>query len=340
MRHVNIPIFIPHLGCPNQCIFCNQRYISGTVCFDELKVKETIDNIVNQLDNESECEIAFFGGSFTGLNRNLMIRLLDLAQSYVDSNKVVGIRMSTRPDYISREILDILQNYSITYVELGIQSMNDDVLLHLKRGHTVKDTIVATELLNEYKIGFVGQMMIGLPSATAGDEIYCAEQICRLGAKGARIYPTLVFKMTDLEKMTNSGEYIPLSVDEAVERSAAVLNVFVSNGVPCIRIGLCDSDNLHSNDSFVSGPNEPSIGEMVKSRLYLNMIIAELNKFNGAFELVIINCRKGLMSQIVGHKRTNIETIKERFKVKKVIVRENLSQCDVCYKIEVKGENS
>ena len=132
MKHVNIPIFIPHMGCPNQCIFCNQRYISGTHQFDESVVDTIINQTLTTVGKEDECDIAFFGGSFTGIERDLMIRLLDKAQQYVDKGQVVGIRMSTRPDYISKEIIEILKKYTITCVELGIQSMNDQVLRFLK----------------------------------------------------------------------------------------------------------------------------------------------------------------------------------------------------------------
>ena len=218
--------------------------------------------------------------------------------------------------------------------------MNDEILSYLKRGHTANDTIVATSILKQNGIRFIGQMMVGLPLATIDDEIYCAEQICSLGASGARIYPTLVFKATELEEMAANGTYIPLSVDEAVERCASVLEVFEQNGVECIRIGLCDSDNLHSSDTFVSGPNEPAIGEMVKSRYYYNQICHEIVDEMINSNSIVISCQKGLTSQIVGHKKINIEKLKQKFNFKKIIVKENLSHSDTKYKFKVKEENS
>ena len=342
MRHINIPVFIPHLGCPNQCIFCNQRYISGTMEFSELDVKNTIERVLDTVDDNCKCEIAFFGGSFTGIDKGLMIRLLDLAQGYVNSGKAVGIRMSTRPDYISEEIISILKNYTVTFVELGIQSMNDFVLNYLKRGHTSDDTRNAALLLKNNNIPFVGQMMIGLPSATLEDELYCAEQICKLGACAARIYPTLVFKMTELEGLTVNGEYSPLSLDEAVERSAKVLDAFNRNHVECIRIGLCDSDNLHSSDTFVAGPNAPSIGEMVKSRLYYNKLVNAIEdlKTKSQIDTVTIYCEKNIVSQIIGHKRSNIDKLKKKFGLKRIFIKESSSIKDTKNKFEVKGENS
>lgn len=329
MRHVNIPIFIPHLGCPNQCIFCNQRYISGNNEFDENNVEKEISKVLSTVKDDDICEIAFFGGSFTGIDKNLMIRLLDLAQKYVDKGDVQGIRMSTRPDYISKEIVDILKNYTISYVELGIQTMNDYILGYLKRGHTVKDTENAIKILKNANISFVGQMMIGLPKSTPEDEIFCAKRICELGAAYARIYPTLVFKRTELEQITNNGEYRPLSCEEAVIRSAKTLKIFVDNNVQCIRIGLSDSENLHSDETFVAGPNIPAIGEMVKSRLFYEIIREEISKTN--FKSIIIECAKGKTSQVIGNKRENIIKLKTEFDLKniKVVETDILNQYDI-----------
>ena len=338
MSHINIPIFIPHLGCPNQCIFCNQRYISGTIQFDESSVEKIINDVLSTIPKGSECEIAFFGGSFTGIDRNLMIRLLDIAQKYVLSGDIDGIRMSTRPDYISDEIISILKNYKVSCVELGIQSMSDDILSILKRGHTVNDTINATQLLKSANIPFVGQMMVGLPSSTKEDEIYCAEQICKMGAVASRIYPTLVFNNTELKDLTMDNKYTPLSIEEAVIRSRDVLDVFVKNSVECIRIGLCESDNLHSEEKLFAGPNHPSRGEMVKSALYLKKIEDCLTDHKGKY--MEIRCPKGAISQVIGNKRKNIDYLKSNygFKIIKVIEDSDLSLFNL--KITVKEEKS
>jgi histone acetyltransferase (RNA polymerase elongator complex component) len=324
MKHVNIPVFIPHLGFPNQCIFCNQRYISGTTNFNEEQVDEIINSVLSTVDGTTECEIAFFGGSFTGIDRALMIRLLEKAQGYVDNGQAVGIRLSTRPDYINEEIISVLKRYTITCVELGIQSMNDRILADLKRGHTVLDTYNATKLLKENNISFGGQMMIGLPGATIEDEIFCAKEICKMGAIGTRIYPTLVFKNTELEEITRKGVYKPLSLEEAIERSARVYKVFCDNNVQCYRIGLCESDNLHSADAYFAGPNSASIGEMVKSRVYFNEAcnLIVKNCLEKA-ESLIIECPNGRISQIIGNKKANIEELKKQFGFKYIKVVEN-----------------
>lgn len=326
MRHINIPIFIPHLGCPNQCIFCNQRFISGTYEFDEGQVDLIISEVLSTVNDGDECEIAFFGGSFTGIDRDLMIRLLNKAQSYINKGQAVGIRMSTRPDYINDEIISILKNYTVSCVELGIQSMNDKVLSYLKRGHSASDTRRAAELLNASKIPFGGQMMIGLPSATREDEIYCANEICKLGAIGTRIYPTLVFKNTELESLTKSKEYIPLTIEEAVKRSADVYRIFLENDVNCFRIGLCESENLHADVSFYDGPSSASIGEMVRSRVFFDYICEKIEKNNlKNTDGIVIYCPIGKTSQIVGNKRANVTELKNRFGYKRVKVLESAS---------------
>ena len=334
MGHINIPIFIPHLGCPNQCIFCNQRYISGTFEFDESMVDKQIYDVISTVSSTDECEIAFFGGSFTGIDRSLMIRLLDIAQKYVNNGSVTAIRMSTRPDYINEEIICILKKYTISCVELGIQSMNDSVLNYLKRGHSSKDTINAIKLLKDNGFSFVGQMMIGLPTATLDDEIECAEFIAKNGAIGARIYPTLVFNCTELEILTKNGEYIPLELEEAVSRSANVLQILQNNGIPCIRIGLCDSDNLHSEKSFVAGPNHPSIGEMVKSKLFLKIIEEKLIDLIG--KSIIIECPVGKVSQVIGNKKKNLKELKKKYGFENIKIIENdiLTSYDIIIKKE------
>ena len=255
-RHINIPIFIPHLGCPNDCVFCNQRTISGKLSFEPSQVipeiehaLSTIPDGVSAYDGVST-EIAFFGGSFTGIDRNLMIELLDIAQKYVDDQKVSSIRLSTRPDYINEEIIGILKKYSVKTVELGIQSTDPKVLQASKRGHSVSDTVNACKMVKNAGFELVGQMMVGLPESTAESEIKTAMDICSMGADAARIYPTVVFRKTELCRMAEMGEYTPLSDEEAVQRTKNVLSVFDKNNIPCIRIGLCASENL-SSASFV-----------------------------------------------------------------------------------------
>ncbi len=313
--HVNIPVFIPHLGCPNMCVFCNQRAISGVPSFSLDSVIDDIESVLSTVRGKGyDCEIAFFGGSFTGIERELMISLLDIAQEYVDRGEVSGIRMSTRPDYISAEIIDILKRYTISAVELGIQSFSDTVLKKSKRGHSKEASFEAIKKLRDAGFNVVGQMMIGLPGSTPDDEIECAKVICERGAVAARIYPTVVFKDTELYDMTVRGEYTPLTLDEAVSRSADVLHVFETHGVECLRIGLCESENLHSEKTYFAGPNHPSLGELVYGEIYYRAICSEIQKLglSGARQLQI-TVPKGDISKAIGQKKKNILRIQEKY---------------------------
>ncbi len=322
MKHINIPIFIPHLGCPNQCVFCDQRTISGTVSFDEGRVSKIIEDVL-ATSRGAECEIAFFGGSFTGIDRPLMIRLLDTAERYAGTGLVVGIRMSTRPDYIDKETVEILKNYTVTQVELGIQSMSDSVLSASKRGHTADDTRKAVSLLVNNGFETVGQMMVGLPGSTPDDETATAEEICDMGCVAARIYPTIVFKDTELDDMTKRGEYTPLSVDEAAERSAAALEIFADRGVRCIRIGLCDSENLHSEDTYSCGPSHPAMGEIVSGKLFYKKIRSKVLSLissgaKTAGKVMVVECPAGAVSKVIGNRRCNEKLFTEEFKIKSI----------------------
>lgn len=324
IKHINIPVFIPHLGCPNMCVFCNQRAISGVSSFIPDMAQRVIDEALSTISPDSMCEIAFFGGSFTGIDRGLMLSLLELAENYVDSGKVSGIRMSTRPDYINDEIISILKNYTISAVELGIQSFSEKVLSLSKRGHTPDDSRMAMKKLIDAGFTTVGQMMIGLPESKITDEIECATEICRLGASGTRIYPTVVFRDTELYEMTLRGEYQPLTVEDAVERSAAVLDVFEKNGVECLRIGLCDSDNLHSDKTYYAGPNHPALGELVYGELYYKRICDELDKDPPAQgSPLIIEVPRCDISAAIGQKRKNRIRIENKYSVKYVKFIEN-----------------
>ncbi len=305
------------------CVFCNQRAISGVSSFIPDMAEEVIETVLSSLhDKEQNTEIAFFGGSFTGIDRELMISLLDLAQSYVDDGAVSGIRMSTRPDYIDEEIIGILKNYTIKAVELGIQSTSDKVLTASKRGHTSGQSRIAMEMLSKAGITTVGQMMIGLPLAEPEDEIKTAEDICSCGAAGARIYPTIVFRDTELCDMTLRCEYAPLSVNQAVRRSADVLEVFDRHNVECIRIGLCDSENLHSDKTYYAGPNHPALGEMIISEVFYKNICRAIAKSGGSGEITVY-APKGSVSAVVGHKKCNKLRLASEYGVKKMKIVED-----------------
>ena len=321
-RHVNIPIFIPHLGCPNNCVFCNQRTISGHGDFKIDSVRDEIDTALSTLEEDTEREIAFFGGSFTGIDRSLMVELLDLAQSYVERGLVSEIRLSTRPDYIDGEILDILSQYSVRTIELGLQSMSDDVLFASKRGHTSERALQACKAIKDSGFALIGQMMIGLPKSSAEDEIYTAELICKSGADGARVYPTVVFASTELAEMMQKGNYVPLDTSLAVERTKNVLDIFDYYGVPCIRVGLCASENLRDASLAIAGATHSAIGEMAMSKLYYDRICKELDRRSVNGGSLIIYVAKGATSKAIGHKKKNKENICQKYRLESLKVLE------------------
>lgn len=328
-KHKNIPVFIPHMGCPNMCVFCNQRSISGRTCFDRECVINEINTALDTIDPSCEVEIAYFGGSFTGIDRSLMIYLLDVAEEFVRRDddgraKIVGIRMSTRPDYINDEILDILSHYTISAIELGLQSMDDEVLLASKRGHNAEMARRACELIKGRGYYLVGQMMIGLPSSDIEKEIYTAEKICDMGCDGARIYPTVVFYDTELAEMTELGEYAPLELDDAVKRAAATLKIFEDRGVDCIRIGLCASDNLSDKSRVLGGANHAAMGELVVGELYFDIMKDQIEKAarGKVFKAAEFEIPAGHTSKVLGQKGKNRERIKKIFGIEKIKLTE------------------
>ena len=323
-RHVNIPVFIPHLGCPNQCVFCNQRTISGVAEFDPTALSDIIDEALSTLGLDDDVEIAFFGGSFTGIDQELMISLLEIAHGYIVDGRVSSIRCSTRPDYINAEILEILRKFGVKTIELGLQSTSDDVLCASKRGHNFIAEERACKMIVDSGFELLGQMMIGLPGADLDSELQTADFIIACGAVAARIYPTVVFKDTELYDMSRSGVYTPLTLEDAVQRSAAVLLKFIEAGIDVIRIGLCSSDNLTSPETYYAGPNHSALGELVESRVYYMLIKNEL-KNNGELDgsEIVVLIPRGATSKAIGHKKVNKTKLLNEFSLKTITFKEN-----------------
>ena len=322
-KHANIPVFIPHLGCPNQCVFCNQRTISGVERFQPEKLDGIIEDALATL-GDRDAEIAFFGGSFTGIGYEYMCDLLERANRYIKDGRVVSIRVSTRPDYIDDKILEALVRYGVRTVELGIQSVSDRVLSASKRCHTFRDIEHACASVTGAGLSLVGQMMIGLPSACADDEMDTARFIADAGASAARIYPTVVFRDTELMYMAESGEYIPLSLSDAVERSANALGILTSRGVEVIRIGLCSSENLRSDDTYFAGPNHPAIGELVEGELFFRMLRDKLRELSPSENSVVsVSVLRGAVSKAAGHGGINRKRLCDEFRISKMIFTES-----------------
>ncbi len=321
-KHINIPLFIPHYGCPNACVFCNQKKITGKPCYDRDTVIEEINTALETIDTEkTEVELAFFGGSFTAIPENEMLGLLEVSDIFLADGRISSVRLSTRPDAINDAVLEILKAHGVKTIELGLQSFSDKVLLASKRGHTAKCSTEACIKIKQHGFKLIGQMMAGLPSSTIEDEIKTAKMICELGCDGARVYPTVVFPETELHRMKESGDYTPLTQSEAIERTAKILAVFIEKGVPVIRIGLCANETLA--DSSYSESYHPSVGELALNRYFLDKMTALLEKSGDTKgKSAVFYVAKGKISQAVGQKRANINTLIKRFLLKDIKIKE------------------
>ena len=268
MKHANISLFVPHQGCPHQCSFCNQKTISGSV--KELtpeEVRETLAKAVFDGVDPQNTEIAFFGGSFTAIDRGYMLSLLEEALPFIKNGDFCGIRVSTRPDAIDEDVLAILKEYGVTSIELGAQSTDSQVLLLNHRGHTRDDIIKASQLIKKAGFSLGLQMMTGLLGDTPEKSLKTAEDIIALRPDTVRIYPTIVLEGTRLGELYECGEYAPQSLEAAVALSATLLERFYDEGITVIRLGLHSGGNVE--EGYLAGPYHPAFGELCESEIYL-----------------------------------------------------------------------
>ena len=323
-KHKNIPIFIPHMGCPHRCVFCDQRTISGHSAFDVETVEAEIETALATIPQGCGVEIAYFGGSFTAIDRGLMVRLLDVAERFVREGRVSGIRFSTRPDAVGEEVLELLSHYTVSAIELGLQSLDDVVLRACHRGHTSAVAEDACRRIVARGYSLVGQMMLGLPKSTGESERYTAERICALGASAARVYPTVVFDQTALAVSMKKGDYRALTTDEAVGRAADVLEILLANDVEILRVGLCASDGL-SGERAIGGANHPALGELCYSALFYRRMMAALQSCDRALagQGVTFLVPPGKTSQAIGQHRKNLLALEAAFGLSSVRVRES-----------------
>ena len=313
MKHYNIPIFISHFGCPNACVFCNQKKINGRETDVTMEdVKKIIEIYLETLPKNSKKEVAFFGGTFTGISLNLQKEYLETVYEYIKKGLIDGIRLSTRPDCINREIVEQLKKYGVTSVELGVQSLDEKVLKATARYYPVEAVREACALLKEYGIELGIQLMIGLPESTMESDYATAEKALTMKPDTARIYPTLVIKNTKMEEMFLKGEYKALSIDEAVERTRKIYSLLESNGVNVIRVGLQPSEDLREEGVVLGGPFHPAFRELVETEIYYNFFkaIAESEK------RLDIEADERNISKLVGIKKANRERLKEYFNIK------------------------
>lgn len=332
-----IPIFVPHKGCPNQCIFCNQKKISGQIKEITSKdVKDIIQNYINfnKKAKYKDIEIAFYGGSFTAIEKEKQIELLEVAYEYIREKRVGSIRLSTRPDCITKDILTYLKKYGVKTIELGVQSMNDVVLNASLRGHTVEDVVRASKLIKKYGFNLGLQMMVGLPKSTEQLEIETANKFIKLKPKFVRIYPVLVIKDTPLEEEYLNKKYEPYSLEKAIEVTSKLLIIFKKNRINVIRMGLQTTDNINEGKDVVAGPFHPAFGELVQQRIILDEIEKYINMKKTVSKLEII-CNNKMVSKIIGNKKKNINEIKEKYNIL-VEIKINNRLKDNKYKISKK----
>ena len=307
MKHINVALFVPDEGCPHRCSFCNQKTISGKT--KKLTV-EDIDEAVKiaSADGDGKGEIAFFGGSFTAIEKSYMVSLLERAKLYIDEGLFEGIRISARPDCINEEILILLKKYGVTSIELGCQSMNDEVLLLNGRGHTSDDVVKASELIKEYGFEFGVQMMTGLYGDSDETAIKTAEKLIALSPDTVRIYPTVVLEGTRLSELYKAGEYKPQTVEEASELCARLIPMFTEKGIRIIRLGLHSGGNVE--EGFVAGAYHPAFKEICESKIYFQNILKEIRRENIPKGDITLTVNKKCVSALVGQKRSNIEKLR------------------------------
>ena len=309
-----VPVFVPHLGCPHQCVFCDQRTISGrTASADPETVREALRSAQAVT---AWAELAFYGGSFTAVSPDVQIGLLEAARPYRESGFLTDLRVSTRPDCIDRESLDRLEAYGVGTVELGAQSMSDRVLEASGRGHRAEDTVRACGLLRDRGFRVVLQMMTGLPASDPASDLRTAERLAELNPEGVRIYPTLVLRGTQLAEMLEQGDYRAQTVEEAVETCAPILRLFREREIPVLRLGLHPSRELE--EKLLAGPYHPALGELVYSRLYRDEAERLLSGSKGLSEMLTLLVPASELSKMTGRGRENLLWLRDRFDLREV----------------------
>lgn len=302
MSHSNISFFVPHIGCPHKCSFCDQNTITGENEAPRAEdVRRVCERALKEVSDPADTEAAFFGGSFTAVPRGYMIELLEAVKPFIGGGGFKGIRISTRPDCIDGEVLGLLKSYGVTSIELGAQSMSDEVLSANGRGHTAEDVFKASRLIKEYGFELGLQIMIGLYRSDPEKERLTVQSVMKIRPDTARIYPVCILEGTRLAELYKSGEYVPMSFDEAAELTREAAAAFTSGGIKILRIGLHASENVSRR--LVGGFYHPALGEVIRS-LEVRRIIEEHISAHPAERYEVYAPKSG-MSAAVGHKKSN-----------------------------------
>ncbi len=322
MRKYNLPIFIPHRGCPHDCAFCSQKKITGVeteVTAEE--VRSLIETFLSTIDDEdSMVEVAFFGGSFTGLELKTQEEFLKAAAEFYP--QVSGIRLSTRPDYIDDEILTLLKKYGVTTIELGVQSSDDTVLEMNDRGHSFASVVSASKLIKESGIDLGLQIMLGMYGSDPEKDRRTIADIAALKPSCVRIYPVITLKNTKIHRYLKEGKYIPYTIETAAQLAKEAVLKFRENSIDVIRIGLHSSEELEEDDNIVAGPYHPAFGEIVESLIYRDKIKDRLGSANN--DVIEFYCPACDISKAIGHKKMNKEYFREKYGIRLKVLGEEV----------------
>lgn len=319
MNKINIvPVFVPHYGCPNDCIFCNQRKITNQDYikdFDETVnlIKEYLNYFSNQ---DKLTQIAFYGGSFTGLPKEVMEEYLKIGNSFIKKGKVDSLRLSTRPDYIDEDILDILERYGVKTIELGVQSMVDEVLVANRRNHLSTVVKTSSKLIKERGFQLGLQQMLGLYKSNFDRDLFTADEFIKIDPDFVRIYPTLVIRDSFLEQLYLRFKYKPYSLEETVDLTKILFSMYNSKNIEIIRIGLQPTDNITLGKDVVAGPFHPSIRQLIMQSLYRDFLSDELRDFY--HKEITIYCSKDKIDYIVGNKGKNRDYLCKKFEISNI----------------------
>ena len=315
MRQYRIPVFIPHEGCPNDCVFCNQKKITGvTTTMTPEQAKLDITEQLRYLPQEKcQIEIAFFGGSFTGIPLEKQEEFYRVADEF--RPRIDGIRLSTRPDYINDEVLYLAKQWGVSTIELGAQSASDEVLNKNRRGHTFAQTVAAVKQIRGAGIGVGLQMMTGMYGSSPEKDRTTAQELAKLQPDCVRIYPVLVLKDTALAHLHREGLYQPQTMEEAIETAKEVLKVFRKKQIPVIRLGLHAGEELREEGVVLAGPFHPAFGELVESRIYRDSMVAKLEEYSQMPKVFEFSAEQDQISKVVGHGRCNAVYLKEKYGV-------------------------
>lgn len=322
MKRSIIPVFVPHQGCPNDCVFCNQKTITGqNFLVNGSMVENKINEYLKTIPADNFKEVAYFGGSFTGIDAALQKELLNPAKAFKKNKLIQGIRLSTRPDYISQPILDLLADYLVDTIELGVQSLDDSVLSRSKRGHKVSDVVKAVDLIkqNSFQLGL--QLMLGLPGEDAASFLASVERTIKLKPDFVRIYPTIILRGTELADMYLNNVYQPLSLAEAVDLALLAWKRFQAEGIPVIRLGLQATEDLNSQN-ILAGPYHPAFRELVENAFFREKISSYLAD-NPDIKNLLLEVNPVSVSKAVGQRKSNLIYWQKKYQVDKIKVAAN-----------------